>query len=140
MRNIVNALLLSEDKVLLARRSPHRKAYPNLWSFPGGHVEGDETFDQALCREVSEELGIVPLVYHLLARISDPNATIEPIYYHLYAVTAWRGEPFIIDDEHSELRWLSPREASSLVGLALREYRPVFAELMALSSLNSSAS
>ena len=82
MRNIVNALLLSEDKVLLASRSLHRKAYPNLWSFPGGHVEGDETFDQALCREVSEELGIVPLAYRLLTRISDPNATIEPICYH----------------------------------------------------------
>lgn len=43
MRNIVNALLLREGKVLLARRSRHRKAYPDLWSFPGGHVEGDET-------------------------------------------------------------------------------------------------
>lgn len=138
MRNIVNALLLSEDKVLLARRSPHRKAYPNRWSFPGGHVEGDETFDQALCREVSEELGIVPLAYRLLTRISDPNATSEPICYHLYAVTEWEGEPAIVDEEHSELRWFSLCKANSLVGLALEAYRAVFVELMAQSSLNFS--
>lgn len=140
MRNIVNALLLCEGKVLLARRSRHRKAYPDLWSFPGGHVEGDETFDEALRREVSEELGIVPLAYRLLTRISDPNTTSESISYHLYGVTEWEGEPAIVDEEHSELRWFSLREANSLVGLALQEYRPVFAELMALWSLNSSAS
>lgn len=138
MRNIVNALLLSEDKVLLARRSLHRKAYPDLWSFPGGHVEGDETFDEALCREVSEELGIVPLSYNPISRISDPNATSEPIWYHLYAVTAWEGEPAIIDEEHLELRWFSLREANSLDDLALEEYRAVFVELMAQSSLNFS--
>lgn len=136
MRNIVNALLLSEGKILLAQRSPHRKAYPDLWSFPGGHVEGDETFDQALCREVSEELGIVPLAYHLISRISDPNVTTEPIYYHLYAVTAWAGEPAIIDEEHSELRWFTLREANALDGLALEQYRTVFVELMARSPLN----
>ena len=134
MRNIVNALLLCDDKILLARRSPHRKAYPDLWSFPGGHVEGDETLDQALCREVSEELGIVPITYHLISRISDPNATSESICYHLYAVTAWVGEPAIIDEEHSDLRWFSPREANSLTDLALEQYRPVFVELMAQSS------
>ena len=134
MRNIVNALLLSKGKILLARRSPHRKAYPDLWSFPGGHVEGDETFDLALYREVSEELGIVPSAYRLITRISDPNATTEPIYYHLYVVTAWDGEPAIIDEEHSELRWFSLREASLLAGLALEEYRPLFLELLAQSS------
>lgn len=134
MRNIVNALLLCDDKILLARRSPHRKAYPDLWSFPGGHVEGDETLDQALCREVSEELGIAPITYHLMSRISDPNATSEPICYHLYAVTAWAGDPAIIDEEHSELRWFSLREANALTDLALEQYRPVFVELMAQSS------
>jgi 8-oxo-dGTP diphosphatase len=139
MRNIVNALLLSEDKILLARRSAHRKAYPDLWSFPGGHVESDETFDQALCREVREELGIVPLTYQLMSRILDPNAITEPIYYHLYAVTAWGGEPAILDDEHSELRWFPLREASALAGLALEQYRPVFVKLMARSPLNTSS-
>lgn len=47
MSNIVNALLVREGTVLLARRSPRRAAYPGLWSFPGGHVEANETLDEA---------------------------------------------------------------------------------------------
>ena len=50
MRNIVNALLLRQGSVLLARRSPHPKAYPGLWSFPGRHVQAGETLEQALIR------------------------------------------------------------------------------------------
>ena len=52
MRNIVNALFLRDGMVLLARRGPHRSAYPDRWSFPGGHVEQDETLTEALVREV----------------------------------------------------------------------------------------
>lgn len=130
MHNIVNALLLREDKVLLARRSRHRKAYPDRWSFPGRHVERHETLDQALCREVAEELGIVPLDYKPIFQILDRNVTAELICYHLYAVTKWDGEPTILDEEHSEIRWFSLREASSQIDLALEQYRPVFAGLM----------
>ena len=133
MRNIVNALLVSDDKVLLARRSPDRKAYPDRWSFPGGHVESDEKLEEALCREVSEEIGVVVLSYNFITRIPDPNSTIETIFYHLYAVTAWEGEPAIANEEHSELTWFSLREAESLVDLALQEYRAIFAKLTSAS-------
>lgn len=106
MRNIVNALLLRQGTVLLARRNPHRKAYPGLWSFPGGHVEAGETLEQALIRETSEEVNVAPVTYSAVAQIADPNATSEPITYHMYAVREWNGRPSIIDDEHTELRWL----------------------------------
>lgn len=45
--------------VLLARRSPHRAAYPSRWSFPGGHVEHHETLTDALIRELREEVGSI---------------------------------------------------------------------------------
>jgi 8-oxo-dGTP pyrophosphatase MutT (NUDIX family) len=60
MRNIVNALLFRDGMVLLVRRSPHRAAYPGLWSFPGGHQQQHETLTEALIREVQEEVGVVP--------------------------------------------------------------------------------
>jgi NUDIX domain len=60
MRNIVNGLLVRQGTVLLAKRSLHRKAYPGLWSFPGGHVEENEPLLEALARELREEIGIVP--------------------------------------------------------------------------------
>jgi 8-oxo-dGTP diphosphatase len=125
-RTIVNALLVRENKALLARRSPGRKAYPGLWSFPGGHVEPNETLEQALVREAREEIGVVPISYAELARISDPNA---PVTYHMYIVTSWEGEPTILDDEHIELRWFSPATAQKLPDLALAEYRPMLEKL-----------
>ena len=129
MRNVVNALLLREGSVLLARRSPHRKAYPGLWSFPGGHVEAGETLEQALTREASEEVNVAPVIYSAVARIADPNTTSEPITYHMYAVREWRGEPSIINDEHTELRWFTFEEAKALPDLALEDYRLLFNSL-----------
>lgn len=125
-RTIVNALLVRENKVLLARRSPGRKAYPDLWSFPGCHVEPNETLEQALVREAREEIGVVPISYAELARISDPNATVT---YRMYIATRWEAEPTILDDEHIELRWFSPATAQKLPHLALTEYRPMLERL-----------
>jgi 8-oxo-dGTP diphosphatase len=130
MRNIVNALFLRDGKVLLARRSPHRAAYPGRWSFPGGHVEGHESLTEALVREVQEEVGVTPTSFSFLVSIADPNGSkADPATYHFYAVSAWEGgEPFLLGDEHTELRWLSAAAAITLPDLALDEYRTLFSQ------------
>jgi 8-oxo-dGTP pyrophosphatase MutT (NUDIX family) len=125
--DIVNAVLLRGGCVLLAKRSAARKAYPRLWSFPGGHVERGEDFEQALHRELGEEVGVVPVEYRPLAPIADPH--VATTSYRMYAVTAWQGEPKILDHEHSELRWFSLSAAMSLPDLALDAYRPLFGGL-----------
>lgn len=127
MTDIVNAVMLRDACVLLARRSAARRAYPDLWSFPGGHVEAGESLEQALHRELAEEIGIVPVDYRPLPPIADPHAV--GTTYRMFAVTAWRGEPSILDDEHSELRWVDLRAARGMDALALDAYRPLFAEL-----------
>jgi 8-oxo-dGTP diphosphatase len=130
MRNIVNALLIKGSMILLARRSPHRQAYSGLWSFPGGHVENGESLADALDRELREEIGIIATGHRFLRSIADPNrAGLEPVTYHMYAVTEWQGEPAILDQEHSELRWFDRAAAMSLPDLALNEYRPLLLDL-----------
>lgn len=127
MTDIVNAVLVRDGCVLLARRSAARKAYPGLWSFPGGHVEQGEDFEGALRRELGEEVGIVPAECRELAPIVDPH--VGTTTYRIYAVTRWHGEPRILDEEHSELRWFPLSVATSLPDLALEAYRPLFDEL-----------
>lgn len=129
MPDIVNAILLRQGEVLLAKRSPTRKSYAGLWSFPGGHVEEGESFDDALHRELGEEMGIAPVDWRHLADIADP--TDASVIYRLYAVRAWTGEPAIRDDEHTEIKWMTLTAATSMEGLALQEYRALFAELAA---------
>lgn len=117
--------------LLLARRSPQRRAYPGLRSFPGGHVEKNETLDDAAVRELREEVGVAPTKYTPLGSINDPNSDAgDSITYHMYAITAWEGgEPTMIGDEHTELGWFALDAAAALPDLAFEEYRPLFRTL-----------
>src|SRR4030095_13751850 len=56
---IVAALLVRNGRELLCHRPPGRRWYPDVWDFPGGHVEGRESPIKALARELEEELGIL---------------------------------------------------------------------------------
>jgi 8-oxo-dGTP diphosphatase len=125
VRRIVNALLVRNGCVLLARRAPHRKAYPDLWSFPGGHVEPGETLAQALIREMGEEIEVTPTRFVATGTIADPNEVADPATYHMFVVSEWTGEPRLIGDEHSTLRWIAFDAAANMAGLALEEYRPL---------------
>ncbi len=126
MTDIVNAVLQREDHVLLARRSPTRDAYASRWSFPGGHVEPGEDLGQALVRECCEEIGLSPTDFRKIGEIADP-APDSDVLYHLFLVTSWDGgEPRLVGDEHSELRWVSCAGACEMADLALEAYRPFF--------------
>jgi 8-oxo-dGTP diphosphatase len=128
LRHIVNALFLQQRMVLLARRNPRRKTYPGLWSFPGGHAEPGETMREALFRDLREEVGVTPTRTSYLTSIRDPNAVADDsATYHIYAVTCWiGGEPHLVGDEHTELRWFPVDEAAHSPDLALREYQALF--------------
>jgi len=72
--------LVKDDKVLLA----HHKKF-NKWTPPGGHIEENETPDQALVREWKEELDldIDILPAHESAFAGDTNATPIPMPFHI---------------------------------------------------------
>ncbi|MEO1249241.1 MAG: NUDIX domain-containing protein [Pseudomonadota bacterium] len=132
MTDIVNGLLLRDRHVLLALRSATRRNYPNVWSFPGGHVEPGETLEQALTRELSEEIGVRPATMAFLQSLEDRPASSDRITtFHLFAVDDWQGEPAILNDEHAELRWVNLAAAAKMQGLALPAYVDVFESLVA---------
>ena len=76
-------------------------------------------------------MGVTPVEFQFIRSIADPNTTPDdPATYHMYFVTAWEGgEPKILDNEHSELRWFTCMEAILLPDLALEEYRDLFREV-----------
>ena len=134
MRTIVNGLLTRKGCVLLVRRAPHRAFYPRLWSFPGGHVESNETLPDALVRELREEVGISPTTYTHMGVIIDPHTPPSDLAaYHMYWIVSWEGgEPTILGDEHTELAWVPLKAAATVPDLALEEYRPLFMKLALL--------
>lgn len=56
-RDIVGAYIFSSDNYLLLGKS-NRGTYEGKWIIPGGGVEPNESYEQALCREVLEETGL----------------------------------------------------------------------------------
>jgi mutator protein MutT len=120
----VGAILLSGGKLLLGRRAAHR-SYPDCWDIIGGHVETGETIEQALARELQEEIGVTPLQFARLTLLQG-----EDVELHVYRVDAWSGgEPALRGDEHVELRWCSVDAACSLPNLATVEYVRIFRDL-----------
>jgi 8-oxo-dGTP diphosphatase len=106
------ALVDPRGRVLMQRRPPG-KAHGGLWEFPGGKVEAAESLDQALIREISEELGLMLEAAELkpLCFAALPG---EPVVLLLYTCCRWKGEPQCHDAE--EIGWFSSDE---LVQLAM---------------------
>jgi 8-oxo-dGTP diphosphatase len=102
--HVVGAALVRDGRVLASRRTgPAHLA--GMWEFPGGKVEGSETDEQALVRELAEELGVVIAVG---ARIG-PELVLGPgAVMRVFLATLVSGELQLTD--HDEHRWLSADE------------------------------
>lgn len=65
----VKALMIYEKKLLLILRDNNPNIpWPNVWNLPGGGVEDNENYDEALRRELLEEVGIAPQKYTILGK------------------------------------------------------------------------
>ncbi|BBK33796.1 ADP-ribose pyrophosphatase YjhB (NUDIX family) [Stella humosa] len=135
MRHYACAILVADGRVLLGLRSPHRRAYAGKWDVIGGLVENGESMDEALRRELAEELGIVPVAWESLCTVADtgPQARGEATY-HMHVVRSWSGgEPRLANDEHTALEWHAIEDACALADLALDAYRSMFRMMAARS-------
>ena len=109
---VVAALIIRSQMILLGRRSEARAFYPNVWDMFGGHVEPGEGHDQTLVRELEEELGITATEWKYLETLHEPSVELT---VHLYLVTAWQGTPLNRQpEEHSAISWFSLAEATGL--------------------------
>jgi mutator protein MutT len=131
MRHCACAILFDGGRILLGRRSPHRRSYANRWDVIGGHVELGETIEEALVRELREEIGVVPTIYERIGSIVDRSLEARgDATYHMFVVTSWTGgPPAMQDNEHAMLEWFSVKAACALPDLALPEYREIFRRL-----------
>ncbi len=53
---LVTAAVISDGEKILITKRPDDKCHPGLWEFPGGKVDPGESPEEALCREIREEL------------------------------------------------------------------------------------
>lgn len=106
------ALIDVDGRVLLARR-PQGKSMAGLWEFPGGKLAAGETPEEALIRELKEELDI-DVTRSCLAPIAFASHAYQDFHLlmPLFACRVWRGMARPIEGQ--ELKWVFPVKMTAL--------------------------
>lgn len=107
---VVAAVIKKQDKVLLGQR-PAGSSLAELWEFPGGKIELHESPEEALKRELEEELGIDAQIGPLLHAGTHTYGK-NGIILLFYEVKYWKGK--ISPVHHNDLKWVKPAEVWEL--------------------------
>ncbi|MDC3315570.1 (deoxy)nucleoside triphosphate pyrophosphohydrolase [Candidatus Thioglobus sp.] len=104
--NVVTAIIKKKNLYLIAKRN--RDKYMGLkWEFPGGKVEGFETFEEALCREILEELNLSITVHNKIAEEKYKDSEID-IILHYFICTLNNGD--LLLSEHEAIEWVKKED------------------------------
>ena len=101
---VVAAVIESDGRILACRRRPEKDA-GGKWEFPGGKVEAGETHEQALAREIREELGVEIEVGELLT-VDDTAGFARTIRLSCFWATLSSESPTVSTD-HDAMLWVT---------------------------------
>lgn len=104
---VVAAVIQNNGLYLACRRAPH-KALPGKWEFPGGKVEAGESEQEALAREILEELQVKIAVGDFIV-----ESTLGDITMRTYLATLKSSSPASSSD-HDAFEWLAVEQLDSL--------------------------
>ncbi|WP_426998870.1 (deoxy)nucleoside triphosphate pyrophosphohydrolase [Pseudarthrobacter sp. N5] len=108
---------LAEPTVLLVARRTAPPQFAGMWEFPGGKVETGESDEDALHRELREELGIgITLGGELPAETGSGWPLNERAAMRVWFAEIADGEPRPLED-HDELRWIRLGDPDEALGL-----------------------
>lgn len=107
--NVVAAIIKKNNKILATKRGYGE--FIDMWEFPGGKIESDETKEEALVREIKEELDctIKPTKFALDLEYQYPTFYLK---MSCYEAIIDEGTPKLL--EHNDAKWISRQELDSL--------------------------
>jgi 8-oxo-dGTP diphosphatase len=108
--HVVGAVVLSSGKVLCVQRGPHG-TLPGLWEFPGGKIEPGETAQEALRREIAEELECHVTVGEKVTTTRHEYA-FGIVHLTTFYCELIDGSPEL--SEHSDMAWRDPSDLRDL--------------------------
>ena len=109
--DVVGAIIIKDKKILCCQRGPGR-ALANLWEFPGGKIEENETKVQGLKRELREELKITVSMVEEIFDFTRYEYDFGFVNLTTFICYLESGEPQLT--EHLQVKWLLPQELDLL--------------------------
>jgi 8-oxo-dGTP diphosphatase len=110
--HVVAAVIERPDRRILIGQRRRGDTSPLKWEFPGGKIRTGETFEQALARELREELGVTLTKSVEIASVRHQYAnTADELEIHFFA--AQYAEPEISPHVFEQIAWVLPRELSN---------------------------
>ena len=106
MINVVAAIIKKNNSYLIVQRNKN-KHLALKWEFPGGKVDNNESFEEALSREIKEELNIEINIYQKFSREKYKDDKIN-IILHYYLCSHKSGS--IKLNEHEDLKWVEKKD------------------------------
>jgi NAD+ diphosphatase len=110
-RQAVVAIIRKSDKFLLVKRSGYVETGKGYWCPVSGGIVGDETQEEALRREVMEEVGLDVVAVKKICTIPSHN---NESMLHFWTTKINSGEARITSNEATDLRWVTLEEMKKL--------------------------
>jgi 8-oxo-dGTP diphosphatase len=111
MLHVVVAVIERPDRRILIGQRRRDDTSPFKWEFPGGKVRPNESFEQALMRELREELGVTMTKSAPIGSVRHQYAnTPDELEIHFFA--AQFAEPEVSPRVFEKIAWVLPRELS----------------------------
>ncbi|MDG6222083.1 MAG: NUDIX domain-containing protein [Candidatus Bathyarchaeota archaeon] len=101
--NVVVGIIVKGDRFLVERRRIDKKIDPGIICLPAGHVEPNEDLEDALKREMMEELGIQVKEMSFVCKNYYVASNGEKQHAYCYKITDYEGEPQ--SNEAEEIFW-----------------------------------
>ena len=105
-KDVVAAIIKKDNFYLIAQRN-RNKHLGLKWEFPGGKVHDNETFEEALSREIKEELNITINMHEKIAEEKYKDEKID-IVLHYFLCSQKSGT--IKLNEHEDLAWVEKKD------------------------------
>lgn len=107
--NVVAAIIKKDNQILATKRGYGE--FINMWEFPGGKIEDGETKEDALVREIKEELDCIikPVMFARDIEYTYPTFHLKMSCFEAVIV---EGTPKLL--EHNDARWLTKDQLGSV--------------------------
>ncbi len=113
MKKVVKAIIYKNNQFLLQLRDNSKKiSYPNHWSFFGGEVENNENDEEALLRELKEEIAWMPNKINYYTTFLDYSTNAE---VKLYLIKFESNNTKLNLNEGQKMKWFRLEDIKTLI-------------------------